>query len=108
MKEIAKGESEKVGILKDLNKQLVSDCNALCDEIKQMKQELANKESNHEEEVKKLYDLIHEISAERDALKEQVKQQGQFKVQSEQEVSSKELIRENKQMKVSLKVWKSE
>ena len=103
MKEIAKGESEKVGILKDLNKQLVSDCNALCDEIKQLKQELANKESNHEEEVKKLYDLIHEISAERDALKEQVKQQGQFKVQSEQEVSSKELIRENKQMKAFLR-----
>ena len=103
MKEIAKGESEKVGILKDLNKQLVSDCNALCDEIKQLKQELANKDSDHEEDMKKLYDLIHEISAERDALKEQVKQQGQIKEQSEQEVLSKELIRENKQMKAFLR-----
>lgn len=97
MKEIAKGESEKVKTLKGLNKQLVTDCGKLYDEVKRLKEELANKDSDHEEDMKKLYDLIHEISAERDALKEQVKNQ------EPQSAPSQELIRENKQMKAFLR-----
>lgn len=97
MKEIAQAESEKVKTLKGLNKQLVTDCGKLCDEVKRLKEELANKDSDYEEDMKKLYDLIHEISAERDALKEQVKNQ------EPQSAPSQDLIRENKQMKAFLR-----
>lgn len=97
MKRIAKGESEKVGALKGLNKELVSDYNKLCDEIKQLKEELADKDRIHSEEMNKMYGLVHELSAERDKLKEQVNNQ-----QPVSEVS-KDLIRENKQMKAFLR-----
>lgn len=97
MKEIAQGESEKVKTLKGLNKQLVTDCGKLYDEVKKLKEELANKDSDHEEDMKKLYDLIYEISAERDALKEQIKNQ------EPQSAPSQDLIRENKQMKAFLR-----
>ena len=97
MKEIAKGESDKVSTLKNLNKELVSDCGTLCDEVKRMKEDLANKDRDHTDEINKLYDLIHELSAERDALKEQLNQP------MPQSDPSKDLLRENKQMKAFLR-----
>lgn len=95
MKEIAKGESEKVKQLKKLNKEIVSDYGKLFDEIKSLKEELAGKDKYYEEEMKKLYSLMHEVSAERDVLKEQNK--GQHRASSPE--LSKDLLRENKQMK---------
>lgn len=97
MKEIARGESEKVAKLKKLNKELVSDGGKLCDEIKQLKSLLVEKETEHQEEMKKLYDLIHQISAERDRFKEQTTEQ------SLQPSPSNNLLRENKQMKAFLR-----
>lgn len=95
MKEIAKGESEKVKQLKKLNKEIVSDYGKLFDEIKSLKEELAGKDKYYEGEMKKLYSLMHEVSAERDVLKEQNK--GQHRASSPE--LSKDLLRENKQMK---------
>ena len=99
MKEIAKGESEKVKQLKKLNKELVSEFNNLYRENEEIRNQLANKDIEKQEEMKDLYKLINEISAERDELKKRMSE-SQPKAKA---TSSAKLLRENKQMKAFLR-----
>lgn len=99
MKEIAKGESEKVKQLKKLNKELVSEFNSLYRENEEIRKQLANKDIEKQEEMKDLYKLINEISAERDELKKRLSE-SQPKAKA---TSSAKLLRENKQMKAFLR-----
>jgi crossover junction endodeoxyribonuclease RuvC len=97
MKEIAKQESEKVKQLKSLNKELVEDYNKLYEENKRLEDEVFKKDVEHQKEMEKLYEMIHQLSNERDRLKEQQT------VPVNQPDPSKELLRENKQMKAFLR-----
>jgi hypothetical protein len=97
MKEIAKQESAKVKQLKNLNKELVEDYNKLYEENKRLEDEVFKKDVEHQKEMEKLYEMIHQLSNERDRLKEQQT------VPVNQPDPSKELLRENKQMKAFLR-----
>lgn len=61
MKEIAKGESEKVKQLKKLNKELVSEYNNLYETNKKLDEELFKKDAEHQKEMEDLYSLIREL-----------------------------------------------
>ena len=100
MKRIAKEESEKVSQMKKLNKEVVSECNRLIEENKELKLKLAMKDSERSEEMESLYQMINEIAAERDALKEKLSERPQVQSYSD---PSKDLLRENKQMKAFLR-----
>ena len=100
MKEIAKGESEKVKQLKGLNREVVSECNRLIEENKEMKLELAMKTNERSEEMDNLYRMVNELTKERDELKARLEERPKEESHTE---PSKDLLRENKQMKAFLR-----
>ena len=100
MKRIAQEESEKVTKLQKLNKELVQDCGKVCEENKELKFRLALKYNECSDEMDRLCLLVHELTAERDKLKARLEERPQVESHSE---PSKDLLRENKQMKAFLR-----
>lgn len=100
MKRIAQEESEKVSQMKKLNREVVSECNRLIEENKELKLELAMKDNERSEEMDNLYRMVNELTKERDELKARLEERTQVESHSE---PSKDLLRENKQMKAFLR-----
>lgn len=100
MKEIAQMESEKVTALREFNYGLVNDFNQLYKTHEDLKADSGRKEDELSEKINELTERIQELVAERDALKDLLSKQESVNSYMEQ---SKELLKENKQMKTFLR-----